>query len=227
MQCCGYVIYNERQGDLICENCGRIERYLKVPSIPLVQNFKHDFIETVCSNNHISKIIEEEAIHQYYKSNPQNNKEAFAAYCIYFACNKHNVPRSLIEIARICFININDITKFNTVDINILPSDLAERVFNKLDITSYSLKRDIKKLSDILFNDLLRCSPPQSALAVAILTACNKERLDLKIIAQACDTSASCLRRLSKIYKNETLNLWSHHIEQSNQTVFYSEQNGS
>ena len=63
-----------------------------------------------------------------------------------------------------CFVNVADIGRYNIDEIGIIPSDLLERVLDKLEITSFRLKVRIKQLSDIIFNDLLRCSPPNQRL---------------------------------------------------------------
>ena len=102
--------------------------------------FQHDFFETICSNNNIVKVIEEEAIFQFYKHNEKPDKFAFAAYCIYSACKIHHAARSLIEISKMCFVNVADITRYNSVEVDIIPSDLVEHALDKLEITSFKQK---------------------------------------------------------------------------------------
>ena len=206
MSCCGYVLTDERVGDLICENCGKLTKDLKEDKWDRTK-IQHDFIETICSNNNIVKVIEEEAIFLFYKRNEKRDNNAFAAYCIYSACKIHHAARSLIEIAKMCFINVADIAHYNVDEIEILPSDLVERALDKLEITSFRQKIKIKQFSDIIFNELLRCSPPQSALAVAIFTLNKDRHISQNLIAKVCDTSLSCVRRLCRIYKNDICKL--------------------
>lgn len=220
MICCGYIITDERTGDSICEKCGKLEKDLR-KHITFFTKLQHDFIETVCSNNHIAKVIEEEAIFQFYNSKEQAKSNAFAAYCIYLACTIHQAARSLIEIAKMCFVNVSDISYFKTDEIDIIPSDLTERALEKLEISSFKFKVRVKHFSDIIFNDLLRCSPPQSALAVAVVALNNDKTVTQNAIAKACDTSLSCLRRLCRIYKNDISNLLLIFDEQSTKKVFY------
>lgn len=220
MECCGYMIHDDRVGDLICSNCGKLERNLVVT--PKNYSLKsHDFIETVCSNNHIAKVIEEEAIFQYFKERKNKNDTSFAAYCIYAACKAHNAGRSLLEIAKMCYLDVGEITRPNYGEIDISPSEIAERALEKLDLSSFSFKNEVKELSDILFNDLLRCSPPQSALAVAITALCNAKEISHTQVARACDTSPSCLRRLCRIYKCEIENERSLFKKRLKKALFY------
>ena len=223
MICCGYIINDHRSGDLICEKCGKIQTNLDSDIALNLPLQRHDFIETVCANNHISKIIENEAISYYFKQRKKPDNNAYAAYCIYIACKTHDAARSLIEISKMCFVNINEIGHYNQGEINILPSDIAERALANLDIFDYTLIKSVKKLSDVIYHDLLRGSPPQSALAVAVFTLCDLKHLTQNRIAKACDTSSSCLRRLYRIYKQDIEKIKSIHLEQLNRPLFYNE----
>ena len=220
MNCCGYVLIDERIGDLVCEKCGKLMKDLNEEKWTRTK-FQHDFIETICSNNNIVKVIEEEAIFQFHKYNEKLNNFAFAAYCIYYACKIHHAARSLIEISKMCFVNVADIARYNSDEIDIIPSDLVERALDKLEITSFRQKSRIKQLSDLIFDELLRCSPPQSALAVAIFTIVKDKHITQNKIANVCDTSLSCLRRLCRIYKNDVNKLQLLVNEHSTNKVFY------
>ena len=61
MECCGYLINDHHLGEEICENCGK-----SISTIYSDNTFveeEDDFIEyldNVCANNHISKIISDE-----------------------------------------------------------------------------------------------------------------------------------------------------------------------
>ena len=90
-----------------------------------------------------------------------------------------------------------------------------------LEITSFRQKIRIKQLSGLIFNELLRCSPPQSALAVAIFTLVKDKHISQKEIAKVCDTSLLCLRRLCQIYKNDISKLQLLVEERSTNKVFY------
>ncbi len=222
MNCCGYAITDQRTGDVVCSGCGRLEQNLRDTQNIVCFTRRHEFIETVCANNHIAKVIEEEAIFHFFKGTKNRENNTFAAYCIYLACKTHNAARSLVEVAKMCFVSVFQITQYNTNEIEISPSELAERAFEKLDITSFTEKKEIKQLADALFCSLLRCSPPQSALAVAI-SAIHKNALTKNCIAYACDTSPSCLRRLCRVYKHEIEEFKSLSFEQSSVSLFYQE----
>ncbi len=226
MVCCnGYKILDARGGVTVCEKCGKNEQYLTdtVNGCSIEEHF--EYIQNICANNHLVKSIEAEAEHLFFtnRRGARKNGEAFAAYCIYVACKNQNVGRSLIEIARMCYVPLSLLSSFH-VDSNeeLKPSNLVARICAKLDIISFLIVKDIENMSDILYTGLLNSGPPNSAVAVAIVLV--TKNVGLAKIAWACDISASCLRRICKIYKLELkeLEALSFPLSRAPQKEFYS-----
>lgn len=208
MDCvCDYII-DERRGDEICLRCGSIRPfYYPMPAIE-TETVTSDFIKTVCANNNIVKCIEDEALYKFSKKSDRSN--TYAAYCIYYACKKHQVPRTLNEISKICFVSQSNILKYENVSQKVIkPSDLTTRVCYRLGIDNFIFHNQASEISDELFNNLLINSPPQSVLAVGIyvLTIICKIKILQNEIARACHVSTSCIRRLYRVYKEEILTL--------------------
>ena len=226
MSCCnGYKILDARGGVTVCEKCGKNEQHL----IDTVNNGfieKHfEYIQNICANNHLTNSIETEAEHLFFKNRKgsRKNGETFAAYCIYIACKNQNVGRSLIEVARMCYVPLSLLSSFH-VDSNeeLKPSNLVVRICAKLSITAFPLVKNIENISDKLYTGLLNSGPPNSAVAVAIVVA--TKNVGLAKIAWACDISSSCLRRICKIYKLELKELQSlsSPLSKAAQKEFYS-----
>lgn len=208
MDCVCDFIIDERRGDEICLRCGSIRPFYYPLPPAETEIVTSDFIKTVCTNNHIVKCIEDEALYKFSKKSDRSN--AYAAYCIYFACNKHNAPRTLNEISKICFVSQSNILKYETKTQKVIkPSDLTTRVCYRLGIDSFIFHNQVSKISDELFNNLLINSPPQSVLAVGVYVLsmiCGLKTLQNEI-ARACHVSTSCIRRLYRIYKEEILTM--------------------
>ena len=220
--CICYFVIDERRGDEICLRCGLIRPFYKTVFNFTSEPVSNDFIKTICGNNNIVKCIENEALLKFSKKNDTTN--SFAAYCIYYACKKHTAARTLSEIAEMCFISQSEILKHeNSFQSPIKPSDLTARACYRLGIDSFLFQDETSKLADELFNNLLINSPPQSVLAVAIFVLCSVCHKKGKIrkrkqneIARACHISASCIRRLFRVYKEEILTLASVTLKTSN-----------
>ena len=204
---CNFIL-NERRGDEICLRCGFICPFYSIKSTyePIV--VKNDFIKTVCANNNIAKCIEEDALLKFGKRGKKTDK--FAAYCIYYACKKHKVPRTVQEISSICFVSPSNILEYgNEVQSVIKPSDLVSRVCYRLGIDSFNFQTEAGKLGNNLFSNLLVNSPPQSVLGVSIYVLCKicKKKHMQRDIAKACYVSTSCIRRLYRVYKDAILSI--------------------
>ena len=213
MKCCeSYEILDERTGDIVCTNCARVEQTL-IKFNPLSSFIENEFLQNICANNHIVKRIEEEAAYLFNQKKPvkKTKQQAYASYCLYLACKKEGVGRSLIEIGNMCDVSVSDIAAFISIDeIELTPSQLCSRVCHRLDISNFKTITEIEKLSTLLYTELLRCHPPQSALALAIFTLIKGK--SLTNIAHMCDISVSSLRRLSKVYKTELHEIMSTHL---------------
>ena len=205
MACCGnFLIYDSHTGDNICPTCGKSEVCLNDnEQYPVAKpSVENEFIGDVCANNHLPSCIELEATVLFSKGSSKNKKQlAFAACCIYQACKQQNVGRSLIEVSRMCFIPPGEISAFLLDERELRPEELVERICWKLGIADYSRKKQISLLSENIYTYHLRCSPPQSSIAVAISEIMQETPLSQTDIARACDISPSCLRRLNKTYK--------------------------
>ena len=205
MSCCNsYKLLDSRAGDQVCVQCGKVERYLSCAQQYEAVEKRNEFIQNICANNHLPKSIEAEAEYLFFKKQQGKgkNKDVYAAYCIYVACKKHNVGRSLIEISKMCAFPVSLLSKFHVPNVGELrPNNLVARVCCKLGITCFPLQREIESLSDKLYSELLNSGPPNSAVATAI--AVLVVGLKPANIAWACDISPSCLRRICKIYKHE------------------------
>ena len=111
MECCGYLINDHHLGEEICENCGK-----SISTIYSDNTFveeEDDFIEyldNVCANNHISKIISDEAKTIFNKNNNDKSKE-YLAYCLYQASIIHDAGRTLQEISKMFGISSTSIAK--------------------------------------------------------------------------------------------------------------------
>ncbi len=229
MMCCGgYEILDHREGDLICAICGKTEQHLSNEIFISQKNEEHEFIQDICANNHIVKAIEHETINLINKGSMTNKKKnSFAAHCLYLACKKHGAGRTLFEISKMCFISSSEISHYNDLsDIELDPCQLCARTCEKLDLSDFILVNRIEKLSTQLYKNLLRCSPPQSALAVAIFLTTQQSNLTVVQIANACGISSSSLRRLCKVYNkelNEIMSLLPSHL--SSEPVYYNKKN--
>lgn len=208
---CMYII-DEHVGDEICLRCGSIRQLFSIPLNLEPVLISSDFIRTVCANNHIVKCIEDDALLKFSKQNKKTN--SYAAYCIYYACKRHNAPRTLFEISTMCFVSQSDILKHDIDSQKVIkPSDLVARVCYRLDIDSFAFSREAGRVSDELFKNLLVNSPPQSVLAVGIYVLCSickhskSTKKSQSEIARACHVSTSCIRRLYRVYKEEILTL--------------------
>jgi len=196
MKCCGkFLIYDQHSGIDYCDICGYFTtHFVKLESNEEFFEFPigSDFIETVCVNNHMG----------------------FAAYCIYYACKKQQVGRTLTEISTMCSVPISEIIKYEEdCTIELLPSHLVARFCAYLNIRDFNIEKQIAKFSDLLYSKLLLSSPPQSVVALAIYVVLMEKYANLDItltdIATTCGISVSCIKRLFKIYKKEILELLS------------------
>ena len=168
MECCGYLINDHHLGEEICENCGK-----SISTIYSDNTFveeEDDFIEyldNVCANNHISKIISDEAKTIFNKNNNDKSKE-YLAYCLYQASIIHDAGRTLQEISKMFGISSTSIAKKEKIPgKGIYPSDLVSRVCFAIDMTQYKIQRELKTFSNNAFN-ILPCCPPQSVLALCL-----------------------------------------------------------
>jgi len=216
MKCCGkFLIYDHHSGIDYCDICGYFTtHFVKLESNEEFFEFPigSDFIETVCVNNHICKSLEQEALYIFKKRSTRTM--GFAAYCIYYACKKQQVGRTLTEISTMCSVPISEIIKYEEdCTIELLPSHLVARFCAYLNIRDFNIEKQIAKFSDLLYSKLLLSSPPQSVVALAIYVVLMEKYANLDItltdIATTCGISVSCIKRLFKIYKKEILELLS------------------
>lgn len=203
-ECCGYILYDEHTGDNVCESCGKIISTLPSPIITKdnnesICNLINEFID-IASNNQVSQCIIDRTLNLYNKGKQKGRSILISSF--YKACVIEQVPRSIKEISDMFKINFSEILKY-TGDYNIKPSDLSQRICNKLGITKYCHIKNIDAVSDGLFKYIFINSPPQSCLAVAILNSYpeNAPPISIAKIANTCQVSLSCIRRLNRLYK--------------------------
>ena len=99
MECCGYIINDHHLGEEICENCGRSISTIYSYSTFVEENVFIEYLDNVCANNHISKIISDEAKTIFNKNENDKSKE-YLAYCLYQASITHDAGRTLQEISK-------------------------------------------------------------------------------------------------------------------------------
>jgi len=126
----------------------------------------------------------------------QRKCTCFTAFCLYESCSHFEASRTYKEIANDFNITVTNIVKCcrNSEKSHInwtKPSDLSPRVFYNLNITDRKQRMKLSKRADYIFMHVLRSSPPQSALALAIL---EEGLIPLKQIANICNISPQCLR---------------------------------
>jgi len=213
MSCCGYIVFDSHTGDEICDSCAKVitnhcpkPSYSYIPK-PVLCSKAEAFVQDICANNNVAKCIELSALDRIAskKKCPLNE----AALALYLAFKDHDVGRSVLEVAAMCGIHVTEIIKCETrFTREILPSELSARIFDPLNIDNYQVKKSINKLADLIFSKLLHCSPPQSALALAVVhtISCTDYRTKNNV-SRTCGITPSCLRRLQKIYNTEILQL--------------------
>ena len=206
------VIYDSHTGDDICCNCGTIVgvNYESLNHSDHNNNTqwrptRYDFLINACSNHNVAFCIIDDAcnfLKLYLSEHKKLPISLLSAKAIYASCFKHQVPRSITEIAHICDIREQDLSSICEGVCELLPSDLVERICQKLSI-SFKLSQEIKHQADIFFKGPLDSSPQKSSVALAIVCISNKYnlQLELKRIAQASHLSLACLRRLCFKYQ--------------------------
>lgn len=211
-----YVIHDVHTGDAICSACGKIVGP-SFQDIPIHQYHSPawcpgacDFLIDVCSNNNISFCMIDDACEYLKKYSAENlhhssNKKVLAAKALYETCFKHQVPRSIKEISDMCNIKEHDLSALCGGICELLPSDLVERILQRLDTKdpiSFQLTKEIKKKANYFFDNILDSSPPKSSIALALIHFVNKGVINanMRQIAQACHISLVCLRRLCYKY---------------------------
>jgi len=209
--CCNaYIVLDAHTSDGICNECGRVEEHFHLdmseqkrlnyalPNCPILIE-----LEDICKNKNVCSSIFNTAKSLYERKKMGTRGQA--AHCLYLAFLEHNVPRTYKEISSICQIPVSDITRGiedNSI-IETQPSLLAERVLFQLNIDNKVQVDDIKKKADQLFHTVLTAHPPQSALALAILLL-ESRTFTIRRIADACNISTQCVRRLVKKYNRKS-----------------------
>ena len=218
--CCeANKIYDHHEGIDVCKTCGRVlsdlvlEHTTQVNNkIHKISNIHHDYLNTleiICENHHIPRNIEEYTIYLISTEKKKLCLPIIAAH-LYFSCHKFNASRTIKEISSMFKLNPPSIKEF--CSLNILPSEITERVCMKLGNASFSIIKRIKYVSDYFYNHILLSSPPQSALGITLCIFASNFIPALKIedIAASCELSLSCLRRLCRIYKSDLCELQSY-----------------
>jgi len=196
--CNSYVLFDEHTGDHICKH-GFVQPFQFdtgnhfARSMPKLE----EEIISVCDRNFISKSICDDACFLYSKTLKYHyrGKKYNMAFCLYKACIKHHVPRSMGEIAQyfnICKKTFSNIPSQFQCD-EVFPSHLAPRVYHSLGLTDFKKLERVKKRADELYYNILSSSPPESVLAIALLLETDCDAHD---VANVCCVSYACVQRL-------------------------------
>ena len=205
MSCCGYVLHDQVTGLDICDNCGHAIDNINFFIPPLISNVKDvELISNICANNHIPEAISSYASHLYEVGDKQT--EVYSAYCVYKACNFFNASRTLKEICVMFGVPYKEVTKHDII-ISIKPSELLPRICIKLKIENFKLITELAKKVDEVYTYVLISSPPQSIIAL-VLHVCPFVHFSINQIAEACEISLSCLRRLARLYTSQIESYW-------------------
>jgi len=213
MECCGYLISDEHEGTQICVNCHQSFNDLKNygtnmdSELSFIQNNTKVLLEqlkNVCANNHIEQSVEK--LCSDYLLKIEKPKINDVIYCLHKACSYLGGARSLKEISDMFQLPVKNLSMYEGIADIVNPSDLVARACNRLAITRFQDIVTIGKKADDLRDTFLSASPPQSAVALAIMKhvqTCKFLSITLVDIAQASGVSISCLRRLNRLYKKE------------------------
>lgn len=212
MNCCGYIIIDERSGDNICSNCGRASSSIGFGlDIQVQEEESFEYLRDICANNHITSDIEHDAMHLLREKQIFNH--SYIAYALYITLQRHHVPRTIFEISKMCFIPHQDILKYDQGNkdegIEVSPSMMTERTCYNLGIFNKRVIRLTKRVADKLAGSILLCNPPHTILAVTIFA--QRPDLGAGTIACHCNVSISTVKRLFRTYKNEIFQLLESH----------------
>ncbi|MEO1763778.1 MAG: hypothetical protein AAFR83_17820 [Cyanobacteria bacterium J06629_18] len=170
----------------------------------------NEYLKTICGNNNIAKCVEDMALWKFNQRSINTNN--FAAFCLYYAFKACNVPRTLTEVSKMCFVTQSDIIKYEREENQrpIKPSDLTSRACYRLGLDNFQLQMQVSAVADEIYKTLLRNSPPQSVLAITLYVLSSILKWSKRIkrdTAWACHVSISCVRRLYRIYKADILEI--------------------
>ncbi|CAM6054245.1 unnamed protein product [Sphagnum tenellum] len=209
-------VIDEREGTRVCTLCGLVldstifldtttpTSYPAEPSHYESGNSKFaEYIRDVCSNNHIPRVVADDAIQQFRRqAHPGMSKsESMAAYAIYDTLIRHKTPRALSEIQFCTDVSAKKLWKLEAREecriVLTKPSDFMPRIEVPLGLT-HKESRAICQEADALQNSIH--AAPQSLLATVVYLRMRRSSTrqctrTLKDISEMCRVSVSCIKR--------------------------------
>jgi transcription initiation factor TFIIIB Brf1 subunit/transcription initiation factor TFIIB len=216
------TVDNDSDGECVCMDCGLVLDQLYTNPFPnsSLQFNNNDlriniFIADVCTNACIAQSVVDYAS-VYYKTLKTSLKTNFkdeevAAYAIYEALNRMEVPRTAQEIEHFSGVSMKQLFKIEAAlslpkTLNENPSDYVTRYCSLLNM-DYSAQTTIQAitngLQEILGN--LKCN---CAVAVVIYLFCkyHDKKISLKEICSTCCISTTSVHRVIRKLKCQDFN---------------------
>jgi transcription initiation factor TFIIIB Brf1 subunit/transcription initiation factor TFIIB len=206
------TINDDREGELICLDCGLVlEKIFENDSVLVVTQMEQtnlkirEFILDVCENACIQKNIAHGAFDYFTKISKKVAVSKFkdvhlASYAIYEMLNRFSSPRTAEEIEFYTGTPVNKLwviqSHLNFTQTLNNPKDYIERFCSLLDLEFSHLKRVTTIVSELSKN--VGCVKSNCLIAAAIRLYCNECKIPrtLKLICNICSISPASVHRL-------------------------------
>jgi len=211
------TVDNYSDGDQVCTDCGLVlEQLYTNAAFPISEKkpMINNFIADVCMNACIAQSVSDYAI-SYFETlkkilGSKYKDEAIAAYAIYEALNRQEVPRTAQEIEHFTGVKLKKLFKIEASlslpdTLNENPSDYVTRycALLALDYSAQTvIQTMVKELQDTLGN--LKCN---CLVAVIIHLYCryHDKKISLKSICNICCISATSVHRVVRKLKSREI----------------------
>jgi transcription initiation factor TFIIB len=154
-------------------------------------------------------------------------RKGLIACCLFFACKKHNVPRSIKEISQICNIRVSTLNKTTKIFVELMGNEtknvngfheginvenLISRFCNVFDFETkqhHCILRDVRKVHEYVTKHNILCDKTPTSLASGMIYYVLVMRgyaIDKKFISEKHKISIVTLNKMQTVLNNSDVN---------------------